>query len=161
MIAARTVSIDDTRRLATEVSAMAEPGDLVLLVGDLGVGKTAFAQGFARGLGVVESVTSPAFVLMRSYEGRLRMAHLDVYRIDRLQELIDLGMAELLDEGGVVLIEWGDVVVPALPADFLEVTISHGSGEEERIIGIDVVGPAWLPRMMALEMALVPWSAPC
>lgn len=160
MIHSRTVSVDDTRRLAEEVASFAKPADLVLLAGDLGTGKTAFAQGFARGLGVVETVTSPAFVLVRGYKGRLRMAHLDVYRIDHMQELIDLGMAELLDEGGVVLIEWGDLVVPALPADFLEVRIEHGDDDDERLLEIDVVGPAWAPRMSALELALVPWSPP-
>lgn len=162
MIHARTVSVDDTRRLAQEVASFAKPADLVLLAGDLGAGKTAFAQGFAQGLGVAETVTSPAFVLVRAYDGRLRMTHLDVYRIDHMQELIDLGMAELLDEGGVVLIEWGDLVVPALPADFLEVRIDHtdDGDDQERRLEIDVVGPAWSPRMPALELALVPWSLP-
>ena len=165
MITALSTSVDDTRRLAAEVAAMAKPGDLLVLAGDLGVGKTAFAQGFAQALGVAELVTSPAFVLLRTYEGRLRMSHLDVYRMDHLQELIDLGMSELLDEGGVVLVEWGDVVLPALPADFLEVRIEHGSSDDERRVAIDVVGPAWAPRMTALELALVPWSvtggSPC
>lgn len=159
MIRARTTSVDDTRRLAEEVAAFAKPADLLLLAGDLGAGKTAFAQGFARGLGVPEMVTSPAFVLVRGYAGRMRMTHLDVYRIDHLQELIDLGMAEMLDEGGVVLIEWGDLVVPALPADFLEVRIEHGDGDDDRLLEIDVVGPSWAPRMSALELALVPWPA--
>ena len=82
VIKARTTSVEDTRSLAAELSALAKPGDLVLLAGDLGAGKTAFVQGFARGLGVVEPVTSPAFVLARSYEGRLPLLHLDVYRLE-------------------------------------------------------------------------------
>ena len=125
VITARTTSVDDTRALAAELAPLTAPGDLILLAGDLGAGKTAFVQGLARGLGVVEQVTSPAFVLARPYAGRVPLLHLDVYRLDYLQELHDLGITELLDEGGVTVIEWGDVVAPALPADFLEVRITR------------------------------------
>ena len=81
-----TKSVDDTRELGAALADLARPGDVLILAGDLGTGKTAFAQGFARGLGVEEQVTSPTFILARSYEGRLRMHHLDVYRLDHLQE---------------------------------------------------------------------------
>ncbi|MGI8810353.1 MAG: tRNA (adenosine(37)-N6)-threonylcarbamoyltransferase complex ATPase subunit type 1 TsaE, partial [Acidimicrobiales bacterium] len=124
MIRASTTSVDDTRALAAEIAPLSAPGDLIVLAGDLGSGKTAFAQGFARGLGVEEPVTSPAFILVRTYEGgRLLLVHLDVYRLESMQEMVDLGIAEMLDDGGVTLIEWGDVVTPALPPDFLEVRL--------------------------------------
>ncbi len=159
MIEARTKSVEDTRALAAELATLAQPGDLVVLAGDLGTGKTAFAQGFARGLGVVEQVTSPAFVLVRSYDGRLPLTHLDVYRLDHLQELVDIGIAEMLDEGGVTLIEWGDVVTPALPADFLEVRIEFGEGDDDRDLAVRVVGPTWATRSHALRTALGRWQA--
>ncbi|HEX8769151.1 MAG TPA: tRNA (adenosine(37)-N6)-threonylcarbamoyltransferase complex ATPase subunit type 1 TsaE [Acidimicrobiales bacterium] len=161
MIAAATKSVDDTRALAAELGPILEPGDLLLLAGELGTGKTAFVQGLGRGLGVTEPITSPAFVLVRSYPGRLTLTHLDVYRLDHLQELIDLGIRELLDEGGVSAIEWGDVVVPALPADRLEVRLDHGTGDDERFLTFTPVGPSWASRMAAVAKALDAWASPC
>ena len=158
MITAATKSVDDTRALAAEIAALAVPGDLVVLAGDLGTGKTAFAQGFARGLGVKEPVTSPAFILVRTYEGRLPLIHLDVYRLEQMQELVDLGISELLDEGGVTLVEWGDAVTPALPSDFLEVRLDAGDAPDDRSITVRSVGPSWPPRANALRLALAPWT---
>jgi len=159
VITATTKSVDDTRALAAEVAALAKPGDLVVLAGDLGTGKTAFAQGFARGLGVGEPVTSPAFVLVRTYEGRLPLVHLDVYRLDHMQELVDLGISELLDEGAVTLVEWGDAVTPALPADFLEVRLEAPDGPaDDRRLHVRTVGPSWPPRTVALRRALARWA---
>ena len=158
MIKAATTSVDDTRDLAAEVAALAAPGDLIVLAGDLGTGKTAFAQGFARGLGVEEPVTSPAFILVHTYEGRLPLVHLDVYRLETMQELVDLGIAELLDDGAVTLIEWGDAVAPGLPADFLEVRLEAGAGPDDRLFSIRTVGPGWPPRARALKEAVAKWS---
>lgn len=158
MIAVTTTSVDDTRALAAEVARLAGPGDLVILAGDLGIGKTAFAQGFALGLGVEESVTSPAFVLVRTYEGRIPLVHLDVYRLDRIQELVDLGISEILDEGAVTLIEWGDAVTPALPPDYLEVRLRDGEGADDRLLSIRSIGPGWTTRSDALRSALAPWA---
>jgi tRNA threonylcarbamoyladenosine biosynthesis protein TsaE len=107
---------------------------------------------------VVEQVTSPAFVLARPYAGRMPLLHLDVYRLDHLQELHDLGITELLDEGGVTVIEWGDVVAPALPADFLEVRLTPGEDEDERLIAFRAVGPRWPARTAALRRTVAPWA---
>jgi tRNA threonylcarbamoyladenosine biosynthesis protein TsaE len=159
MIQARTKSVDDTRALATELASLARAGDLILLSGGLGAGKTAFAQGFARGLGVQEPVTSPAFVLVRPYEGRIPMVHMDVYRLDHMQELVDLGIAELLDEDAVTLIEWGDVVTPALPSDFLEVRLGEGDSEDERVVQLRSAGTAWSARVGAIRGAVDRWAA--
>lgn len=158
MIKAATTSVDDTRALAAGLAALAAPGDLVILSGDLGTGKTAFAQGFAKGLGVEEPVTSPAFILVRTYEGRLPMVHLDVYRLDTMQELVDLGIAELLDDGAVTLVEWGDAVAQGLPADFLEVRLEANGGPDDRLLSIRSVGPGWPPRTRALKEAVAPWT---
>ncbi len=158
MIRVATKSVDDTRALAAGIAALAVPGDLVVLAGDLGTGKTAFAQGFARGLGVDEPVTSPAFILVRTYQGRLPMNHMDVYRLEQMQELVDLGIAELLDEGGVTLVEWGDAVTPVLPSDFLEVRLEAGTAPDDRTLTVRSVGRSWPPRGDALRLALAPWT---
>ncbi len=162
----RTTGADDTRRLAGAIAELARAGDLVLLVGDLGTGKTAFAQGFAKALGVDEQVTSPTFTLVRTYRGRLPLNHLDVYRLDRLQEADDIGLAELIDDGGVTLIEWGDAVRPALQPDYREVRLAYAAvegapdddGDDHRHLQFTVVGPSWAPRAEALAAALEAWS---
>jgi tRNA threonylcarbamoyladenosine biosynthesis protein TsaE len=157
MIRCRTKSVEDTQALASELSSLARAGDVILLAGDLATGKTAFAQGFGAGLGVREPITSPTFILMRAYEGRLPLVHLDVYRLEHLQEAVDLGLAEILDDGAVALIEWGDVVAPVLPADFLEVRLDRGADDDERHLRFRAVGPGWSPRMGALHAAVDRW----
>ncbi|HYX44188.1 MAG TPA: tRNA (adenosine(37)-N6)-threonylcarbamoyltransferase complex ATPase subunit type 1 TsaE [Acidimicrobiales bacterium] len=158
MIRALTKSADDTRALAAELAPLLRAGDLLVLAGDLGTGKTAFVQGLARGLGVSEPVTSPAFVLVRTYRGRLPLVHVDVYRLDHLQEVVDLGLPELVDEEGVAAIEWGDVVLPTLPADFLEVRLDQGDNDDDRTIAFEAVGPSWAPRLAALGRAVGRWA---
>jgi tRNA threonylcarbamoyladenosine biosynthesis protein TsaE len=150
--------VDDTRVLASELAALARPGDLILLAGDLGAGKTSFVQGFGRALGVEEPITSPTFVLVRTYEGLMPVTHVDVYRLEHLQELVDLGIAELLDQGGVTLIEWGDAVVAALPSDFLEIRLELGDGDDERLLRLRPVG-TWSARLPTLRSALDRWVA--
>ena len=159
MIRARTKSADDTRALAAEVAPLTRAGDVVLLAGDLGAGKTTFTQGFARACGVTDRVTSPTFVLVRRYDGDLPVVHVDVYRLDHLQEVVDLGLAELLDDDGVALIEWGDAVMATLPADFLEVRMLFGDSDDERTLTLNPVGPRWAPRMTALQLAVDRWAA--
>jgi tRNA threonylcarbamoyladenosine biosynthesis protein TsaE len=150
----RSKSVEDTRAVAAVVASFARQGDIILLVGELGVGKTAFAQGFARQLGVTAPVTSPTFTLVHRYAGDVVLNHVDVYRLDRLSEVTDLGLSEMLDEG-VTLIEWGDAVTPALPADFLEVRLSFVEGEDDaRDIALAVVGPSWAGRATAIRSAL-------
>lgn len=158
VLAAETCSVDETRGLAAALADLARPGDLVLLAGDLGAGKTAFAQGFGRGLGVTEQITSPTFTLAQEYEGRLRMHHLDVYRIEQLADVAGLGLAELLDDGGVVLIEWGDAILPALPSDFLEVRLTFGAGDDDRHVTLRAVGPSWSGRTRVLTEAVGPYA---
>jgi tRNA threonylcarbamoyladenosine biosynthesis protein TsaE len=156
---ARTSSVDETRDLASAVSALARAGDVVVLAGDLGAGKTAFVQGFGRGLGVSDRITSPTFTLVHVHEdGRLPMHHLDVYRLDQLSEALDLGLAEMLDDGGVVLIEWGDAITPVLPHDYLEVRLTFGDGDDDRQVAIRAVGDVWAGRSHPLTGAVAPWA---
>lgn len=156
-LTAATANVDDTRSLGAALAGIARPGDIVLLSGDLGTGKTALTQGFAAGLGVTEQVVSPTFTLARDYDGRLRLHHLDVYRLDHLQEAIDLGLAELTDDGGVTLIEWGEVVIPTLPPDYLEIRLTYGADDDERLLELVPVGVQWATRAPALAAALGPW----
>jgi tRNA threonylcarbamoyladenosine biosynthesis protein TsaE len=149
-LVARTSSVSETQDLAVALAALAQHGDLVVLAGDLGAGKTAFVQGFGRGLGVTEPITSPTFTLAQQYEGRLLVHHLDVYRLDQLGEVADLGLSELLDDGGVVLIE------------YLEVRLTYGSGDhagdDDRRIVLRAVGPGWARRQVSLLHVIAPWA---
>jgi tRNA threonylcarbamoyladenosine biosynthesis protein TsaE len=158
-VVATTTSVDATRDLAEAVSSLARPGDVIVLAGDLGAGKTAFVQGFGRGLGVTDRITSPTFTLVHVYEGRLPVHHLDVYRLEQLSEALDLGLPEMLDEGGVVLVEWGDAILPVLPHDFLEVRLTFGADEDDRHVAFRAVGATWTVRADALAGVLSPWQA--
>jgi tRNA threonylcarbamoyladenosine biosynthesis protein TsaE len=102
-----------------------------------------------RGLEVDGPVVSPTFTLVREYEGRIRLCHVDVYRLDRVQELHDLGIEEQMEES-VTLIEWGEAAVAALPADRLEVRLTSGAGPDERIIELVLLGESWRRRSPAL-----------
>jgi tRNA threonylcarbamoyladenosine biosynthesis protein TsaE len=154
---ARTGSVDETRAVSGALAEIAAPGDLFLLVGDLGAGKTAFVQGYSAALGVTAPVTSPTFTLANRYEGRLEINHLDVYRLEDLAETTDLDLDEMFDRGGVTLIEWGDAILPVLPPDYLEVRFTFGSGDDQRILTFKPVGARWQARRRALTEALAPW----
>ena len=156
-IALRTARVEETQAVGAALASVARAGDVLLLVGDLGAGKTAFTQGFARALGVEERVTSPTFTLVHEYSGRLPIHHLDVYRLDRLAELADLGLSELLDDGGVTLVEWGDAVVSAVPADHLDVRITFGDGDDERRLELRAGGPRWASRWRLVGEAVEAW----
>ncbi len=169
-----TADVDGTRLVATALARLCVPGDIVLLAGDLGAGKTAFAQGFGRGLGVCETITSPTFALVRQYRtgtGTVRtLFHADVYRLEHLQEIVDLGLGELVEDGGVAVVEWGDVAEPILGAGSLTVTIvpgpsaegstnDAGANEDARSITIRPIGTAWDDRWPRLVAAVEPWAA--
>jgi tRNA threonylcarbamoyladenosine biosynthesis protein TsaE len=159
MITALTKSADDTRAMGALLAQAVVAGDVIFLSGDLGAGKTTFAQGFARGLGVEDDVVSPTFTLVRSYEGRIPLVHCDVYRLDHLQEVIDLALPEMLDEGAVALVEWGDVAAPALPPDHLDVRIELTDAEDERRFELRPLGPAWMGRAGALRPVAERWPS--
>ena len=156
-IVLRTTGVGETQAVGAALAAVARAGDVLLLVGDLGAGKTAFTQGFARAMGVEEQVTSPTFTLVHEYSGRLPIHHLDVYRLDRLAELADLGLSELLDDGGVTLVEWGDAVVSAVPSDHLDVRITFGDGDDDRRLELRAGGPRWASRWGLVSGAVEVW----
>jgi tRNA threonylcarbamoyladenosine biosynthesis protein TsaE len=146
-----TSSAEETRRLAERLGTLVVAGDLLLLGGELGAGKTTFTQGLARALGVAERVTSPTFTLLHSYEGRdIQLLHADVYRLDHLQEIIDLGLPELLEEGAAAIVEWGDRAEPVLLAEHLDVRIFFGEGDDDRVLQLEPVGERWRSRLPAL-----------
>ncbi|MFQ5558610.1 MAG: tRNA (adenosine(37)-N6)-threonylcarbamoyltransferase complex ATPase subunit type 1 TsaE [Acidimicrobiales bacterium] len=156
MIRCVTASVDETRDLAAEIAPLCQERDLLVLAGELGAGKTVFAQGFGRGLGVDVPVTSPTFTLANRYEGRLVLDHLDVYRFEQLAEVRDLGLAELLDEG-VTLVEWGDTIAPVLPNERLDVRLAFGPGDDDRVIELVPDGARWRSRARRLEAVVAPW----
>lgn len=158
MIRAATKSAEDTRDLGSQLATLARPGDVVLLSGDLGAGKTTLAQGFGRGLGVQEPIVSPTFTLVRTYAGRVTLVHCDVYRLDTLQDVVELDLPEMLDAGGVALVEWGDVAAAVLPADFLDVRIEFGDHDDHRRVVLRPVGPAWCRRRAAVQSAVSRWE---
>lgn len=148
-------SVAETEALARRVASLLDRGDVVLLAGDLGAGKTAFARGLGGGLGVGDTVVSPTFTLARVYEGRLRMVHVDVYRLDTVHELLDLGLDDLAEGDAVTVVEWGDVVSAEFVPDRLEVALEFVAGEPDaRRITVTPRGAAWATRVARLEAAL-------
>lgn len=150
LLRAGTTSADETMALAEAVGALLRPGDVVVLAGDLGSGKTTFAKGVGRALAVDEPIVSPTFTIVRQYDGRLPLVHVDVYRLDHLQELHDLGLEELIDDEAVTLVEWGDAVAAYLPPDRLEVRLEAGAGDDDRAVTLAPQGPSWRAREDAL-----------
>jgi tRNA threonylcarbamoyladenosine biosynthesis protein TsaE len=141
-----THSPEETKEVAARLAAMGAPGDAILLIGDLGAGKTAFAQGFAAALGVEGPVTSPTFALVRQYQchgaGAVEtLIHADVYRTGTIGEVVELALAELVEEGAIALIEWGDLAAAALGDDALDITLTlpdaaDGADESDRTLSI-------------------------
>ncbi|HEV8472692.1 MAG TPA: tRNA (adenosine(37)-N6)-threonylcarbamoyltransferase complex ATPase subunit type 1 TsaE [Methylomirabilota bacterium] len=128
-------SPEDTQAAGERLAGTLGPGDVVALTGELGAGKTCFVQGLARGLGIQGGATSPTFVLVNEYRGRLPVHHVDAYRTESLSELLDLGLDEMFDGAGVTVVEWADRLGALLPARTVHVDI-EGVGDEPRRITI-------------------------
>ncbi|RJP35292.1 MAG: tRNA (adenosine(37)-N6)-threonylcarbamoyltransferase complex ATPase subunit type 1 TsaE [Actinobacteria bacterium] len=143
----RTECAEETFGLGLALAELLRPGDVVLLVGELGAGKTCFVQGIARGMGVGEHVTSPTFTLMREYCGRLPLYHLDAYRLQDASDLYAIGVDEYLDGEGVLLVEWGDRVRDFFPPGYLEVRFDFAGGDEERCLHFLPRGGKWEDRL--------------
>lgn len=128
-------SHEDTLNLGKKIGAVLEPGDILLLEGDLGAGKTTFTQGLAEGLGVDEFVNSPTFVIINEYfSGHLPLYHMDLYRLEDESQLYDLGVEEYFFGNGVCVVEWPDIAMPLLPETYTGLTfLREGQGREVKI----------------------------
>ncbi|HEU5193604.1 MAG TPA: tRNA (adenosine(37)-N6)-threonylcarbamoyltransferase complex ATPase subunit type 1 TsaE [Methylomirabilota bacterium] len=132
----RSTTPDETAAAGEVLGRTLGPGDVVALYGELGSGKTCLVQGLVRGLGVSTNATSPTFVLVNEYRGRLPVHHVDAYRTGSLTELMDFGLLDLMGGDGVTLVEWADRAEPLLPARTIRVRLD-GVGDESRTIVID------------------------
>jgi tRNA threonylcarbamoyladenosine biosynthesis protein TsaE len=134
-------SVQETQRLGQRVGELAQAGDVLALEGELGAGKTNFAQGLAKGLGVTEVVNSPTFILANEYlSGRIPLYHIDAYRVQDASEARGFGLDDYLLGDGVTVVEWADRVNEALPEDTLVVRLEY-VGENERSIRLIPMGP--------------------
>ena len=157
-------STDDTRGIAQAIAKLVRAGDMIVLIGEMGSGKTTFSQHFAHTLGVTEPVTSPTFNLLHNYVGgRLQLHHADLYRLERTGELDDLGLTELQEAGGVMLVEWGDVVGEALGTGLIvKLAVPDNADTESSVtvrqIEIDWRGMQWETRWDKLRSSLSNWA---
>ena len=157
-------STDDTRGIAQAIAKLVRAGDMIVLIGEMGSGKTTFSQHFAHALGVTEPVTSPTFNLLHNYSGgRLQLHHADLYRLERTGELDDLGLTELQEAGGVMLVEWGDVVGDALGTGLIvKLAVPDNAASEDSVtvrqIEIDWRGMQWETRWDKLRSSLDTWA---
>jgi len=124
-----------TEAAGERLGATLGPGAVVALTGELGAGKTSFVQGLVRGLGASVRATSPTFVLVNEYAGRVPIHHVDAYRTESMTELMDLGLLEMIGGDGVTIVEWADRLTPLMPPDAIHVHIT-GVGDELRTITI-------------------------
>jgi tRNA threonylcarbamoyladenosine biosynthesis protein TsaE len=130
----KSLNPEMTLKLGEILGRNAEPGDVFLLVGNLGSGKTCLTQGIARGLDIKAHVVSPTFVLVREYHGRLPLYHADLYRLENVNEIADLGLDEYLDAEGLCVIEWAEKGKPVLPGQNLVINISYQSENERQFV---------------------------
>jgi len=124
---------EETQSVGKRIGELARPGDVVLLMGDLGSGKTCLTQGIAWGLGIKEHALSPTFVIMREMHGRLPLYHVDLYRLDRLEETQDLGLDDYFYGHGVSVVEWAEKAMSLMPSEHLLVEIEYFSDTGRRL----------------------------
>lgn len=148
-----THSVEETRIIGASLAPVLLPGDVLSLSGDLGAGKTALVQGIAAAFGVEARVTSPSFTIVHEYKGRFPLVHVDVYRLNSFQEVIDLGFEEFLDTTAVVMIEWGDAIAPLLPRRHLEIEIRRKDDEDsnERFFVFRPHGQEWIRKIQEMR----------
>lgn len=144
-----TRSAEETRALGARLAAEARPGDRLALIGQLGAGKTQFAKGFAVGLGVTAVVNSPSFTLMAEHQGRLRLFHLDLYRLSGGEDALAAGLLDERQSDGVTLIEWAERLSDAVDAERLEVRLEPGAGADERRVELRSTASRYAPYLEA------------
>ncbi len=149
IIESKTAAV--TRRIGEAIGKGLQPGDVILLAGPLGAGKTTLVQGMAKGLGVTGSVMSPTFVLMRELEGRLKLYHLDLYRLEKMPEITDLGLDDYLFGEGVTVIEWADRAEALWPDDHLRIDLEYGAEAKGRKLKVTAHGKRYQMMMDELK----------
>jgi tRNA threonylcarbamoyladenosine biosynthesis protein TsaE len=127
-------SPEETQRLGEELGRLTQPGDLFLLVGNLGTGKTCLTQGIAWGLGIEGYATSPSFVVVNQYRGRLPLYHIDLYRLDSIEEVIELGLDDYLYREGVSVVEWAEKALAVLPKEHLLIEMNFLSDTSRNLV---------------------------
>lgn len=135
----RSTDEESTRAIGERLGRLLRRGDVVLLSGELGTGKTCFTQGLARGLGIDQAVTSPSFVLMNEYAGRETLYHVDLYRMEEVEELDDLGLWDYA-ERGVLVLEWPERGAQLLPGEGVQIELLYGETENDRVLRIVALG---------------------
>jgi tRNA threonylcarbamoyladenosine biosynthesis protein TsaE len=126
----KSISQEKTYELAVRLGKMLQGGELIALEGELGAGKTLFVKGLAQGLGIEEAVTSPTFTLLQLYEGRLNLAHFDIYRLPVPEAIEEIGYEEYFYGPGVTAVEWSDLITSYLPEQYLQVVIRRVYDQE-------------------------------
>lgn len=152
MIKVRVSSISETEQLGEIIGKVLEKGDIVCLTGDLGAGKTTMTKSIAKAIGVDDYVTSPSYTIINVYEGNLPFYHFDVYRINDVEELYEIGYEEYFFGDGVCVIEWAGMIEEIIPDDRIWVEITHGTENDERIITIDGKMDRWTDVLKDFEI---------
>ncbi len=144
--------MEETLALGKQLGHILQGGDVLALTGDLGVGKTLLTQGVALGLGIQhEQVSSPTFSLIQSYDSPVPIIHVDLYRLEDPKAIIQLGLEDYFTTKNIVIIEWADRFIQALPPDFLEIQLKHGDTETTRHMVIRASGPRGRAILSALR----------
>jgi tRNA threonylcarbamoyladenosine biosynthesis protein TsaE len=149
-----TESPDETRIVGAALAPILLPGDVISLSGDLGAGKTVFVQGLATALGATGRITSPSFTIVHEYEARYPIIHLDVYRLDSFQELLDLGFEEFLDPRAIVILEWGGAVEQLLPRTHLRIDLERTldmEADDARLVTFRPRGEDWVRKLFEMR----------
>jgi tRNA threonylcarbamoyladenosine biosynthesis protein TsaE len=148
----KTHNAEETQQLGVSLGKLAEPGDIFLLIGELGAGKTCLTQGIAYGLDIQEYTLSPSFVIMRELHGRLSLYHMDFYRLENIVEISDLGLDDYLFGQGVCVIEWANRGLTVLPEDHLLIKIDYLNDNERNFI-IEPKGERYIRMVKQLKVA--------
>lgn len=126
-----------TEEIGEKIAAQLKGGEVIALFGGMGMGKTAFTRGLARGLGIEGGVSSPTFALVHEYHGRLTVYHFDMYRVTGWDDLYSTGFFDYLDTGAVLVIEWSENIESALPSNSIRIEIELGTNENERVFHVE------------------------
>lgn len=143
-----------TEQIAAAIARHLRVGDVVVLAGALGGGKTCFVRGAVRALGSDDHVTSPTFAIVQQYEGDVSIVHADCYRLRSAAELLDIGFDEVFDEGVVAFLEWGEIAVGILAVEPLFVSFVQSASPESRRIEVGAQGPGWIDRLALIATSL-------